>query len=125
MSEIPRSHEIDRERERQKEAIFGKTKESSSDSEVADISFDEDEEEETEEQKIERMRKRREALYKVRKGAYHRSSFECLMFCLALHALTGHICPLSIRMCELGAHCKPSTYITVRHSTHAQLICLL
>uniref|UniRef100_A0A6A7FZM8 Serine/threonine-protein kinase PRP4 homolog n=2 Tax=Hirondellea gigas TaxID=1518452 RepID=A0A6A7FZM8_9CRUS len=60
--EIPRSHEIDRERERQKEAIFGKPKESSSESDVADISFDEDEE--TEEEKIERMRKRRETLYK-------------------------------------------------------------
>lgn len=59
-----RTREIDRERERQKELIFGKAQESSSESEGGDIDFDEDEEEE--EQKIERMRKQREELYKVR-----------------------------------------------------------
>ena len=57
---------LDEERERQKALIFGaEQKMEDSDSDVIpDIDF---EEEETEEEKIERMRKQREQLYKVRK----------------------------------------------------------
>ncbi|CAL4061738.1 unnamed protein product, partial [Meganyctiphanes norvegica] len=60
--EIGRSREIDRLKEKQKEEIFGKAKESSSeDEDVNDIDFDD---EEDEEEKIERLRKQRLELYK-------------------------------------------------------------